>query len=122
FQNVKFFAARLAHEHASSVKTRSHLAESMEVVPQESHPALAMQRMHTESKKNLLSKKFGCEFDEAYIKYQIMLHEEIIDLLEDTEDSMDHPDLRQHLRFSRPDMLSHLSAARAVERQLVAQH
>jgi predicted outer membrane protein len=121
FQNVKSFAARLAHEHASATKERSHLAEDMDVVPQKPQLALALERMHAESKENLLSNKVGRDFDEAYIKYQIMLHEELINLVQDTEESMDHPALRQHLRFTRPDLLSHLSAARAVERQLVAQ-
>ena len=81
---------------------------------------LALEQMYEES-ENLLRQKSGRDFDEAYIKNQIMVHQQMIKLVQDTEDSMDEADLRQHLRYIRPDLLSHLSAARAAERQLVAQ-
>jgi len=96
------------------------LAEKIDVEPKKPQLASALEDTYGES-KNLLQKKSGRDFDEAYIKDQIMMHEQLIKLLQDTEDSMDDPDLRQHLRYTRPTLLSHLSAARAAERQLVAQ-
>lgn len=119
-QNVRSFASRLDHEHAGSTQERHHLAEKIDVEPKKPQLALALEQKHGES-QNLLRRKSGRDFDEAYIKYQIILHEQLIKLVQDTEESMDEPDLRQHLRYTRPDLLSHLSAARAVERQLVAQ-
>jgi putative membrane protein len=119
-QNVRSFGSRLAREHMSATVERHHLAERMAVKPQKPQLALALKEMQGES-NSLLRKKSGRDFDEAYIKDQIMIHEQMLKLLQDTEDSMDHPDLRQHLRYTRPDLLSHLSAARAVERQLTAQ-
>ena len=82
--------------------------------------ASALEEMQEESKR-LLEKKSGRDFDEAYIQQQISIHQQMVGLIQDTEDSMDDPALRQHLRHIRPDLLSHLSAARAVERQLSAQ-
>ena len=119
-QNVRFFASRLALEHTRSIQARHHLAERMDVEPKKPQLASALEEMYGES-KTLLRKKSGRDFDEAYIKNQIMVHEQMIKLVQDTEDSMDDPDLRQHLRYIRPDLLSHLSAARATGRQLVAQ-
>ena len=113
---VKTFAARLAHEHTASLQGRHRLAEKLDMDPQKPQLAMALEHMHGES-TTLLQKKSGRDFDEAYIKGQIMMHEQMIKLLEDTEATMDQPDLRQHLRYSRPDLLSHLSAARAVARQ-----
>ena len=113
---VKSFAARLAHEHKASLQGRYPLAEKIDADPQKPQLAMALEDMHDES-TTLLQTKSGRDFDEAYIKDQIMLHEQMIKLLEDTERTMDQPDLRQHLRHSRPDLLSHLSAARAVARQ-----
>jgi putative membrane protein len=119
-QNVRFFASRLALEHTRSTQARHHLAERINVEPKKPQLALALEQMYEES-ENLLRQKSGRDFDEAYIKNQIMVHQQMIKLVQDTEDSMDEADLRQHLRYIRPDLLSHLSAARAAERQLVAQ-
>jgi putative membrane protein len=119
--SVRSFASRLAQEHTSSIQDRKRLAEKMDVEPKEPQLASALELRRGES-KSLLEEKSGRDFDEAYIKDQIVLHEHMIKLLQDTEDSMDEPDLRQHLRYSQPDLLSHLSAARAAERQLLAQH
>jgi predicted outer membrane protein len=90
------------------------------VEPQKPQLALALEQMQAES-TTLLLKKTGRDFDEAYIKDQILLHEQMVKLLQDAEESMDQPELRQHLRYTRPDLLSHLSAAQAVARQFAAQ-
>jgi putative membrane protein len=118
--SVRSFASRLIQEHRGSIQGRKRLAEKMDVEPQKPQLAEALELRRMES-KSLLENKSGRDFDEAYIRDQIMVHEQMVKLLQDTEDSMDEPDLRQHLRFSQPDLLSHLSAARAAERQLLAQ-
>ena len=116
-QNVRSFASRLALEHTRSTQERHHLAERMDVKPQKPQLALALEQMYEES-KTLLGKKSGRDFDEAYIQTQIMIHEQMMKLVQDTEDSMDDPDLREHLRYTCPDLLSHLSAARVAAVQL----
>ena len=118
--NVRSFASRLAHEHRTSIIDRQHLAEQINVQPQKPSLASALEDMQEESKR-LLEQKSGRDFDEAYIQKQISIHQQMVGLIQDTEDSMDDPALRQHLRYIRPDLLSHLSAARAVDRQLSAQ-
>ena len=102
------------------MQERHHLAERIHVEPKKPQLALALEQQQEEA-RNQLGKTSGREFDQAFIKYQIMMHQQVLKLLQDTEDTMDQPELRQHLRFMRPDLLSHLSAALAAERQLVAQ-
>ncbi len=118
--NVRSFASRLAHEHRTSIVDRQHLAEKINVQPNKPSLASVLEEMQEESKR-LLEKKSGRDFDEAYIQQQISIHQQMVGLIQDAEDSMDDPALRQHLRHIRPDLLSHLSAARAVDRQLSAQ-
>jgi putative membrane protein len=118
--NVRSFASRLVHEHRTSIVDRQHLAEKIDVQPKKPALASALEGMQEESKR-LLEKKSGRDFDEAYIQQQISIHQQMVGLIQDTEDSMDDPALRQHLRYIRPDLLSHLSAARAVDRQLSTQ-
>lgn len=118
--NVRSFASRLAQEHRTSIVGRQHLAEQINIQPEKPSLALALEDMQEESKR-LLEQKSGRDFDEAYIQEQISIHQQMVGLIQDTEDSMDDPALRQHLRYIRPDLLSHLSAARAAERQLAAQ-
>jgi putative membrane protein len=118
--NVRSFASRLAHEHRTSIVDRQHLAEQINVQPQKPSLASALEDMQEESNR-LLEQKSGRDFDEAYIQEQIRIHQQLVGLIQDTEDSMDDPALRQHLRYIRPDLLSHLSAAQAAQRQLMAQ-
>ena len=119
-QKVRSFASRLAQEHKISIIDRQHLAEKINIQPQKPSLASALEDMQEESKR-LLEQKSGRNFDEAYIQEQISIHQQLVGLIQDTEDSMDDPALRQHLRYTRPDLLSHLSAAQAVARQLAAQ-
>ena len=62
----------------------------------------------------------GREFDQAYLKYQITTHEQAIDLVQDTAGSVDNSVLQQHLIKTRPNLERHMSAARALERQVIA--
>jgi len=119
--NVRSFASRLAHEHRTSIVDRQHLAEQINVQPKKPSLASALEDMQEESNR-LLEQKSGRDFDEAYIQEQIRIHQQLVGLIQDAEDSMDDPALRQHLRYIRPDLLSHLSAAQAAQRQLMAQH
>jgi putative membrane protein len=114
-QNVEAFADRLVHEHTSTLQIRHDLADKMATQPSTPQLASALEKRHRTS-QSLLREKSGYDFDEAFIKDQITIHEQLIRFVQDAEDSMFDPELRQHLRSLRPGLLSHLSAARAVER------
>ena len=118
-QKVRAFAARIVHEHLGFMEATHTEAQRMHVTPQKPLLALALEQKHAEAIRELRT-RYGTEFDQAYITYQITMHEQLIDLVQNTEELMDHPDLRQYLRYTRPNLLSHLSAARTVDRQLVA--
>jgi hypothetical protein len=53
---------------------------------------------------------------------QITMHEQAIDLVQDTADSVDNPLLRQQLIKARPRLESRLTIVRALERQVIAQN
>lgn len=70
---------------------------------------------------DVLRTKSGSDFDRAYIHQEIARHVQAIELMETAVKYEDTLPLKQYLIQARPDFLSHLSAAEAVERQLVAQ-
>lgn len=117
-QTVKAFATRLAQEHATALEERHELADQVNIEPKKPKLALALEEESAKA-RNRLQKTSGHEFDQAYIANQIMVHQRLVLLLEDVEKSMRQPALRRHVRASGPDLLSHLSAAKAVERQLL---
>jgi putative membrane protein len=119
-EEVRAFASRMLNEHTMMMQETRQLAQRINV--KSDTPALAstVGKTHQETMEEL-RKTSGPDFDHAYLKYQIKMHEQAIDLIQDTASSVENSRLQQHLRQARPDLESHLSAARAIERQLVAQ-
>ncbi|NWF74418.1 MAG: DUF4142 domain-containing protein [Nitrospirae bacterium] len=119
--DTRMFAARMLNEHTRMLQQMRHLARRIHIQPQP--PALALQATKThqttmEELRNLSDR----DFDRAYLKYQIRMHEQALNLVQDTARSVESPQLQQHLRQAHPDLEGHLSAAKAIERQLVAQY
>jgi putative membrane protein len=120
-EKVRTFASRMLNEHTTMMQDTRQLAQRIHVQPET--PALASTTRDTHQKTmDELRTLSGREFDHAYLKYQIKMHEQAIDLVQDTAGSVDNSVLRQHLIKARPDLESHLSTARALERQVVAQN
>jgi len=67
-----------------------------------------------------LRRMSGTDFDQAYLKYQIKMHEQAIDLVKNTVDSVHNRRLQHHLKGDRQDLLTHVSLASGIERHLVA--
>jgi putative membrane protein len=120
-EEVKTFATRMLNEHTMMMQDTRQLAQRINVQPETPALASTAAKTHQETMEEL-RKLSGRDFDQAYLKYQIKMHEQAIDLVQDTADSMDNPKLQQHLRQARPDLDSHLTSARVLERQLVAQY
>jgi len=114
-KKLEAFAARLTQEHKQAMQIRHDLAEQMVTQPSEPQLGLELKRRQGNAERQLWTRS-DQEFDEAYIENQIKIHEELVRFVEDAEKSTGHPALRQHLRTLRPDLLSHLSAVRALER------
>jgi predicted outer membrane protein len=60
----------------------------------------------------------GADFDLAYLKYQIQMHQRAIDLVQHTTDSVHDRLLQQHLKGARQDLITHLSTASAIDDML----
>jgi putative membrane protein len=115
-QEVRSFASRMVSEHQMMVQNTKELAQRLNVQPE--NPALAstLGETHQETMEELQAKS-GSDFDEAYIAYQVKMHEQAVDLVNDAADSVDSPNLKLHLREARPDLQNHLAAAQSIEQQ-----
>ncbi|HEU4684912.1 MAG TPA: DUF4142 domain-containing protein [Nitrospira sp.] len=118
-EDVRAYASRIVNDHITSMQETRQLGQRMGVQADKPQLASSLEKTHREA-MDQLRQKSGKDFDKAYVQYQIRMHEQAVNLVEDTADSAKHSRLREHLRQLRPDLQSHLSAARTLERQLVA--
>lgn len=118
--DVQAFAGRVLNEHRQLTEQNKRLARQLGITPRE--PALASQLKanHREAMHDLEG-KLGSDFDQAYLEYAITRHVQAFGLLEAAAASEATLPLQQELIRTGPDLLSHISAARALERRLVAQ-
>jgi putative membrane protein len=117
---VQAFAGRVLNEHRQLAEHNDRLARQLHIAPQ--HPALASRlRADHEQSMHDLEGKSGSDFDRAYVEHEIVRHLRAFGLLEAAADSEGTLLLRERLVSTGPDLLSHLSAALALKRRLVAQ-
>jgi putative membrane protein len=117
---VRKLADRLVDEHTEEMQKTLQLAKRMKIQPEKPQLASSMESTHRETMEEL-RKKSGPDFDRAYLDYQVTMHEQAVKLVEDTANSVDDTRLKQHLKQTRPELVGHLSAARELQRQNVAQ-
>jgi putative membrane protein len=118
--DVQAFAGRVLNEHRQLAEHNGRLARQLHIIPRE--PALASKlKADHEHEMHHLEGKSGTDFDRAYVEYEIARHVRTFGLLEAAAESEATPPLQQELVRTGPDLLSHLSAARALERRLIAQ-
>jgi putative membrane protein len=114
-QIVRDYADRLVHEHSGLLMQKQALADRIHMEPQQS--ALTS-RMEAANQKMLadLTQTSGLDFDRAYLDYQLALHNEALDIVEET--AIEDPQLKEELLESRPDLLAHAAKARSLRQQL----
>jgi predicted outer membrane protein len=61
----------------------------------------------------------GRNFDESYIGYQITLHQQAINLVNDAVGWVNDPQVKRFLGEAVPDLQSHLEAAQSVQRRIL---
>ena len=120
-EKVRKYASRMRHEHSTIVRDTRQLAQRIHVRPDPPALASTVGTAHQKAMEEMQTLS-GREFDQAYLKYQIKVHEQAIDLVRDTAGSIDNALLKQHLSKASPDLDRHLSEARALERQAGAQN
>ena len=118
---VRAYASRLVHEHTATMQQTLQLANRRGLQPEKPRLAAAVETTHQKTMDEL-RKKAGRDFDHAYLDYQVTMHQQAIKLVEDTANSVQDTRLKQHLIQTRPDLMSHLTDARDLQRQLVAQY
>ena len=118
---VRTYAARLVDEHTTNMQQTLQLANKRGLQPEKPSLAAAVERTHQKTMDEL-RKKSGRDFDRAYLDYQVAMHEQAIKLVQETANSVEDTRLKQHLMQTRPDLMSHLTGARDLQRQVVAQY
>jgi putative membrane protein len=116
---VRSYASRLVNEHTDMMEKNRQVASRINVEPQNPALASSLKSTHQDTMEELRQKS-GRDFDQRYIDYQIKMHEQAVQLVEKTADSSENSRLKQHLMQTRPDLQSHLSEAKTIQRQLVA--
>jgi putative membrane protein len=95
------------------------LANRRGLQPEKPRLAAAVESTHQKTMDEL-RKKSGRDFDRAYLDYQVTMHQQAVKLVEDTANSVEDTQLKQHLIKTRPDLMRHMAAARDLQRQVVA--
>lgn len=114
---VRAFAGRILNEHRALAEANGRLATELSLQPEP--PALAsdLRQAHDKAMRELRARS-GSNFDRAYVRYEIQQHVEAFSFLKAAAESEDNATLKQEIVRTGPDLLSHISAARALERHL----
>jgi predicted outer membrane protein len=105
----------MVSEHEMMRQKTTQLAQRLSVQPQKPALASTMENTYRETMEELRAKS-GSDLDKAYIAYQVKMHEQAVDLVNDVTYSADNQSLKLHLREARPDLQNHLTAAQSIER------
>ena len=117
--DVQAFAGRVLNEHRQLAQHSERLARQLHITPREPALASELKATHQQAMHDLEG-KLGSDFDRAYVEYEIARHVQAFGLMKTAAESEATLPLQQELIRTGPDLLSHLSAARALERRLVA--
>lgn len=114
---VKAFAARVLKEHRELEDANGHVAVQLSVGPQAPLLASEVAESHEEAMRTLRAAS-GPAFDRAYVVHEIQQHVRAFNFLQAAAETEATPELKQQLVRTGPDLLSHISAARALSRHL----
>ena len=114
---VQAFAGRILNEHRELAGANGRLAAQLSLEPEPPSLATHLKQAHEQAMQSLRAMS-GAAFDRAYVRYEIQQHVQAFNVLEAAAESEDNVTLKQELVRTGPDLLSHISAARALERHL----
>lgn len=116
---VQAFANRVLKEHRGSIESNRRVAQQMDVQP--TSPSLASKLKQDQiDAMEILRSKSDSDFDRTYIQQEIAKHVQALEMVQTATEYEYASPLKQQMLDTKLDLLSHLSAAKAVERQLVA--
>jgi len=114
---VRAFAGRILNEHRALAEANERLTTELSLQPEPPALASAVKRAHDKAMQELRARS-GPNFDRAYVQHEIQKHVEAFNFLEAAAKFESTATIKQELIRTGPDLLSHISAARALERHL----
>lgn len=114
---VQAFAGRVLNEHRQSAEGNERLAAALSLQPESPTLVSQLTEAHEQAMHQLRATS-GPTFDRAYVAYEIKRHVMAFNFVEAAAENEGNRLLKQELVRTGPDLLSHLSAARALERHL----
>ena len=114
---VQAFAGRVLNEHRLSAEGNGRLAAALSLQPESPTLVSQLNEAHEQAMHQLRATS-GPTFDRAYVAYEIKRHVMAFNFVEAAAEDEGTRLLKQELVRTGPDLLSHLSAARALERHL----
>ena len=114
---VQAFAGRVLSEHRHLASANDRLAAELSLQPQSSALATHLNQDHERAMQKLAALS-GAAFDRGYVRYEIEQHVRAFNFLEAAAEFETDPTLKLELVRTGPDLLSHISAAKALERHL----
>ena len=120
-EEVRTFASRMLNEHTVMLQETRQLAQKIHVDPETPVLVSIVGKRHQETMEELRSMS-GAAFDRAYLKYQIQMHEQAIDLVQNKADFVHDSHLHHYLKGGRQDLLTHVSLANGIERHVVGHY
>ncbi len=114
---VQAFAGRVLNEHRQLTEANGRLATQLSLQPDPPSLTSQLKQAHEQAMRDLRVMS-GTAFDRAYVQYEIQQHVRAFNILEAAAESEDNVTLKQELVRTGPNLLSHISAARALERHL----
>ena len=116
---VQTYASLMLSQHTAMMQERRRLAQQINVDPKTPVLASKVGKRHQETMKEL-RRMSGPDFDQVYLKSQIQMHEQAIDLVQNAADTVHDRRLQHHLKGAREDLTLNLSTASAIEQNVVA--
>lgn len=116
--DARSFAQTMIDEHKRNLKETEAVAKANSLDPKDSDLSKSLK---TDGKSNNVDLKRAdkSKFDEAYLKQQIQMHQEALDVIDGKLlPKVENPNLRKHLMKTRTAVETHLNHAKDLQTKL----
>lgn len=117
---VRQYAAHLVHEHTARLDKNRTLVHSMNLEPDTARLSSVLRDIN-QAQVAILRTKSGLDFDLAYLASEVIMHDQAIELEEDTTNAVADSHLREHLKAASSELQNHLTAAKSLQQQLLSE-
>jgi putative membrane protein len=116
--DARAFAQTMIKEHKSNMDETKALAKTNSLDPKDSDLSKSLKK-DAKSNNGDLKRANKAEFDKAYLKEQIKMHQEALAVIDGKlTPKVDNPNLRQHLMKTRDAVAMHLDHAKELQSKL----